>query len=117
MYCAISVISTPLIIPPTLSIPGLPPPTPIQKLGSNPNLSRRSRGLYIGNITDTNEQDPAEFFDLKMTDMNVGITLVVTCLLVARSLNPVPHSTPRSVRTLVSSAVSIHVDFPLKPTN
>ena len=74
--------AAPLIVPPALSIPGSPPPTPIQMLGSNANLhSRQSRGVCIGNIADTNEQHRAEFFNQKTTDMNIGIALilVVTC--------------------------------------
>ena len=64
-------------IPPILSIPGLPPPMPVQTfgmgIGSNPNLSRQSRRLYIGSITtDVNEQNLAEFFNEKMTEMNIG---------------------------------------------
>ena len=64
-------------IPPILSIPGLPPPMPVQTfgmgIGSNPNLSRQSRRLYIGSITtDVNEQNLADFFNEKMTEMNIG---------------------------------------------
>ena len=74
--------AAPLIVPPALSIPGSPPPTPIQMLGSNANLhSRQSRGVCIGNIADTNEQHRAEFFNQKTTDMNIGIALILvaTC--------------------------------------
>jgi splicing factor U2AF subunit len=64
-------------IPPILSIPGLPPPMPVQTfgmgIGSNPNLSRQSRRLYIGSITtEVNEQNLADFFNEKMTEMNIG---------------------------------------------
>ncbi|KAF9266914.1 hypothetical protein L218DRAFT_896143 [Marasmius fiardii PR-910] len=64
-------------IPPILGIPGLPPPMPVQTfgmgLGSNPNLSRQSRRLYIGSITsDVTEQNLAEFFNQKMAEMNIG---------------------------------------------
>jgi splicing factor U2AF subunit len=42
-------------------------------IGSNPNLSRQSRRLYIGSITtDVNEQNLADFFNEKMTEMNIG---------------------------------------------
>ncbi|KAL4242435.1 Splicing factor U2AF subunit [Abortiporus biennis] len=64
-------------IPPILSIPGLPPPMPVQSfgmgIGGNPNLSRQSRRLYIGSITpDINEQNLADFFNSKMKEMNIG---------------------------------------------
>ncbi|KAG7093653.1 hypothetical protein E1B28_007315 [Marasmius oreades] len=64
-------------IPPILGIPGLPPPMPVQTfgmgLGSNPNLSRQSRRLYIGSITpEVTEQNLAEFFNQKMAEMNIG---------------------------------------------
>ncbi|ESK94890.1 rrna primary transcript binding protein [Moniliophthora roreri MCA 2997] len=64
-------------IPPILGIPGLPPPMPVQTfgmgIGSNPNLSRQSRRLYIGSITpEVTEQNLAEFFNQKMAEMNIG---------------------------------------------
>jgi len=64
-------------VPPILSIPGLLPPIPIQTfgmgIGSNPNLSRQSRHLYIGSITsDINEQNLADFFNSKMIKMSIG---------------------------------------------
>lgn len=64
-------------IPPILGIAGLPPPMPVQTfgmgIGSNPNLSRQSRRLYIGSITpDVNEQNLADFFNTKMIEMNIG---------------------------------------------
>ncbi len=64
-------------IPPILSIPGLPPPMPVQSfgmgIGGNPNLSRQSRRLYIGSITqEVNEQNLADFFNAKMAEMNIG---------------------------------------------
>ncbi|EPQ56480.1 hypothetical protein GLOTRDRAFT_110820 [Gloeophyllum trabeum ATCC 11539] len=64
-------------IPPILSIPGLPPPMPIQSfgmgIGGNPNLSRQSRRLYIGSITpEINEQNLADFFNDKMQEMQLG---------------------------------------------
>ncbi|KAF9453523.1 hypothetical protein P691DRAFT_771296 [Macrolepiota fuliginosa MF-IS2] len=64
-------------IPPILSIPGLPPPMPVQSfgmgIGGNPNLSRQSRRLYIGSITqEINEQNLADFFNAKMAEMNIG---------------------------------------------
>ncbi|KAL0569321.1 hypothetical protein V5O48_012654 [Marasmius crinis-equi] len=64
-------------IPPILGIPGLPAPLPVQTfgmgMGSNPNLSRQSRRLYIGSITpEVNEQNLAEFFNQKMAEMNIG---------------------------------------------
>ncbi|KAF8957475.1 hypothetical protein BDZ97DRAFT_1906809 [Flammula alnicola] len=64
-------------IPPILGIAGLPPPMPVQTfgmgIGSNPNLSRQSRRLYIGSITpDVNEQNLADFFNSKMIEMNIG---------------------------------------------
>lgn len=64
-------------VPPILSIPGLPPPVPIQSfgmgIGGNPNLSRQSRRLYIGSITsDVNEQNLADFFNSKMIEMSMG---------------------------------------------
>lgn len=64
-------------IPPILSIPGLPPPMPVQTfgmgMGVNPNLSRQSRRLYIGSITpDINENNLADFFNSKMKEMNIG---------------------------------------------
>ncbi|KAG6332520.1 hypothetical protein ID866_6570 [Astraeus odoratus] len=64
-------------VPPILGIPGLPPPIPVQTfgmgIGSNPNLSRQSRRLYIGSITsDVNEQNLAEFFNSKMIEMSIG---------------------------------------------
>lgn len=64
-------------IPPILAIPGLPPPMPVQTfgmgIGSNPNLSRQSRRLYIGSITpEINEQNLADFFNSKMKEMNIG---------------------------------------------
>ncbi|PPQ63301.1 hypothetical protein CVT24_006746 [Panaeolus cyanescens] len=64
-------------IPPILGIAGLPPPLPVQTfgmgIGSNPNLSRQSRRLYIGSITpDVNEQNLGEFFNQKMNEMNIG---------------------------------------------
>ena len=60
-----------------LSIPGLLPPIPIQTfgmgIGSNPNLSRQSRCLYIGSITsDVNKQNLADFFNSKMIEMSIG---------------------------------------------
>ncbi|KAE9401099.1 hypothetical protein BT96DRAFT_919077 [Gymnopus androsaceus JB14] len=64
-------------IPPILGIAGLPPPMPVQTfgmgIGSNPNLSRQSRRLYIGSITpEVNETNLAEFFNQKMAEMNIG---------------------------------------------
>ncbi|TFY64391.1 hypothetical protein EVJ58_g2665 [Rhodofomes roseus] len=64
-------------IPPILAIPGLPPPMPVQTfgmgIGSNPNLSRQSRRLYIGSITpEINEQNLADFFNSKMKEMDIG---------------------------------------------
>ncbi|KAI0059000.1 hypothetical protein BV25DRAFT_1809901 [Artomyces pyxidatus] len=64
-------------IPPILSVPGLPPPMPVQTfgmgMGVNPNLSRQSRRLYIGSITpDINEQNLADFFNNKMIEMKIG---------------------------------------------
>ena len=64
-------------VPPILGIAGLPPPIPVQTfgmgIGSNPNLSRQSRRLYIGSITsDVNEQNLAEFFNSKMIEMSIG---------------------------------------------
>jgi len=64
-------------IPPILGIAGLPPPMPVQTfgmgIGSNPNLSRQSRRLYIGSITpDVNEQNLADFFNSKMIEMSIG---------------------------------------------
>ena len=61
-----------------LGIPGLPSPIPVQKfrmgIGDNPNLSRQSQRLYIGSITsDANEQNPTDFFNNKMVEMNIGI--------------------------------------------
>ena len=42
-------------------------------IGSNPNLSRQSRRLYIGSITsDVNEQNLADCFDSKMIEMGIG---------------------------------------------
>jgi splicing factor U2AF subunit len=39
----------------------------------NPNLSRQSRRLYIGSITpEINEQNLADFFNNKMTEMKIG---------------------------------------------
>lgn len=64
-------------VPPILGIAGLPPPIPVQTfgmgIGSNPNLSRQSRRLYIGSITsDVNEQNLGEFFNSKMIEMGIG---------------------------------------------
>lgn len=66
-------------VPPILAAPGLPPPMPVNTFGmgmglvNNPNLSRQSRRLYIGNITpDINEQNLADFFNSKMKEMNIG---------------------------------------------
>ncbi|KAM6496933.1 hypothetical protein JOM56_007406 [Amanita muscaria] len=64
-------------IPPILGIAGLPPPVPVQTfgmgIGSNPNLSRQSRRLYIGSITpEVNEQNLADFFNKKMVEMDIG---------------------------------------------
>ncbi|KAG8220941.1 hypothetical protein J3R82DRAFT_2446 [Butyriboletus roseoflavus] len=64
-------------VPPILGIAGLPPPIPVQTfgmgIGSNPNLSRQSRRLYIGSITsDVNEQNLADFFNSKMIEMSIG---------------------------------------------
>ncbi|TFK32785.1 hypothetical protein BDQ12DRAFT_691979 [Crucibulum laeve] len=64
-------------IPPILGIAGLPPPMPVQTfgmgIGSNPNLSRQSRRLYIGSITpEVNEQNLADFFNSKMIEMSIG---------------------------------------------
>ncbi|TRM65301.1 hypothetical protein BD626DRAFT_488319 [Schizophyllum amplum] len=64
-------------IPPILGIPGLPPPMPVASfgmgIGGNPNLSRQSRRLYIGSITpEINEHNLADFFNSKMTEMNIG---------------------------------------------
>ena len=66
-------------VAPVLSIPGLPPPMPVQGLGmgmgmmNNPNLSRQSRRLYIGSITpEVNEANLAEFFNSKMKEMSIG---------------------------------------------
>ncbi|KAF9072301.1 hypothetical protein BDP27DRAFT_426288 [Rhodocollybia butyracea] len=66
-------------IPPILGIAGLPPPMPVQTfgmgIGSNPNLSRQSRRLYIGSITpEVNEVNLAEFFNQKMGEMGLGTT-------------------------------------------
>lgn len=42
-------------------------------IGGNPNLSRQSRRLYIGSITqEVNEQNLADFFNAKMMEMNIG---------------------------------------------
>jgi splicing factor U2AF subunit len=42
-------------------------------VGSNPNLSRQSRRLYIGSITpEVNEQNLADFFNKKMAEMGIG---------------------------------------------
>ncbi|EKM81875.1 hypothetical protein AGABI1DRAFT_70425 [Agaricus bisporus var. burnettii JB137-S8] len=42
-------------------------------IGGNPNLSRQSRRLYIGSITqEVNEQNLADFFNAKMAEMNIG---------------------------------------------
>lgn len=42
-------------------------------IGSNPNLSRQSRRLYIGSITpEINEQNLGDFFNDKMKEMNIG---------------------------------------------
>ena len=42
-------------------------------IGSNPNLSRQSRRLYIGSITsDVNEQNLADFLNSKMIEMGIG---------------------------------------------
>ncbi|KAF8636379.1 hypothetical protein AX17_003562 [Amanita inopinata Kibby_2008] len=42
-------------------------------IGGNPNLSRQSRRLYIGSITpEVNEQNLADFFNTKMTEMDIG---------------------------------------------
>jgi splicing factor U2AF subunit len=64
-------------VPPILGIAGLPPPIPVQTfgmgIGSNPNLSRQSRRLYIGSITpEVNEQNLADFFNSKMIEMEIG---------------------------------------------
>ncbi|KAG1741171.1 hypothetical protein EDB19DRAFT_1634809 [Suillus lakei] len=64
-------------VPPILGIAGLPPPIPVQTfgmgIGSNPNLSRQSRRLYIGSITpEVNEQNLADFFNSKMIEMDIG---------------------------------------------
>lgn len=64
-------------IPPILAVPGLPPPMPVPTFGMgmavNPNLSRQSRRLYIGSITpEINEQNLADFFNNKMTEMKIG---------------------------------------------
>ncbi|KAI0322817.1 hypothetical protein OF83DRAFT_431320 [Amylostereum chailletii] len=64
-------------MPPILSVPGLPPPMPVQTfgmgMGANPSLSRQSRRLYIGSITpDINEQNLADFFNNKMVEMKIG---------------------------------------------
>ena len=64
-------------IPPILAIPGLPPPMPVSTFGMgtgvNPNLSRQSRRLYIGSITqEINEQNLTDFFNSKMKEMNLG---------------------------------------------
>lgn len=64
-------------VPPVLAAPGLPTPVPVPTfgmgLGSNPNLARQSRRLYIGSITpEINEQNLADFFNLKMKEMNIG---------------------------------------------
>jgi len=64
-------------IPPILGIAGLPPPMPVPTfgmgMGTNPNLSRQSRRLYIGSITpEVNEQNLADFFNSKMIEMNIG---------------------------------------------
>lgn len=64
-------------IPPILSVPGLPPPMPVQTfgmgMGVNPSLSRQSRRLYIGSITpDITEDNLSDFFNSKMIEMNIG---------------------------------------------
>jgi len=61
---------------PILGIPGLPPPIPVQTfrmgIGSNSNLSRQSRRLYISSITsDVNKQNLADFFN-SMIEMSIG---------------------------------------------
>ena len=41
--------------------------------GTNPNLSRQSRRLYIGSITpEINETNLADFFNQKMKEMSIG---------------------------------------------
>lgn len=134
MFCPVSVTSQLLTIsiglfnlpganrtqiPPILSIPGLPPPMPVQTfgmgIGSNPNLSRQSRRLYIGSITtDVNEQNLADFFNEKMTEMNIGTggpgnpVLAVQCnyeksyAFVEVCTEEVAHPLPRSNISTVS---------------
>jgi len=42
-------------------------------IGSNPNLSRQSRHLYISSITsDINKQNLTNFFNSKMIEMSIG---------------------------------------------
>src|SRR6266478_7393107 len=51
----------------------MPVPTFGMGMAVNPNLSRQSRRLYIGSITpEINEQNLADFFNEKMTEMNIG---------------------------------------------
>lgn len=51
----------------------MPVPTFGMGMAVNPNLSRQSRRLYIGSITpEINEQNLADFFNNKMTEMKIG---------------------------------------------
>ena len=51
----------------------MPVPTFGMGMAVNPNLSRQSRRLYIGSITpEINEQNLADFFNHKMTEMKIG---------------------------------------------
>lgn len=64
-------------VAPILSMAGLPTPVPVPTfgmgIGGNPNLARQSRRLYIGSITpDINEQNLADFFNIKMKEMDIG---------------------------------------------
>ncbi|KAI0027801.1 hypothetical protein K488DRAFT_80969 [Vararia minispora EC-137] len=64
-------------MPPILSMPGLPPPMPVQTfgmgMGVNPSLSRQSRRLYIGSITpEMNEQNLTDLFNSKMIESKLG---------------------------------------------
>jgi len=66
-----------LVMPAPPQFPDVPPPIPVQTfgmgIGSNPNLSRQSRRLYISSITsDVNEQNLTDFFNSKMIEMSIG---------------------------------------------
>ena len=62
-------------------------------MGSNPNLSRRSRGLYT---SDVDEQNLVDFFNSKMIEMGISAVdqanPVMKCSATIRTIMPLSRS-------------------------